>query len=202
MNAVQNRVSETRKSWSERIKTWLGTTSRRPAMKNTFKPRLENLEERDVPSTLAGDINQIQTDLRNTAPYVSNVMGYDQQIVNDVNNLAQAYQQGQSNSTIVGYINQLQSDMTAESQSYGGYYYGFSSNPAMWRDVEALVNDSYYLPTYTPVSTSTNQYSPLTPSNPLYNVLANPDGGWAGGFDFGYSTISGLSPYNPSYGIW
>jgi hypothetical protein len=57
MSASPNRVSEGRKSWGQRIKAWLCGPSRRTEAKLTFKPRVESLEERDVP---ASPVNPLQ----------------------------------------------------------------------------------------------------------------------------------------------
>jgi hypothetical protein len=57
MNASPNRVSEGRKSWGERIKAWLRGGQRPTPTKPTFKPRVESLEERDVP---ASPVNPLQ----------------------------------------------------------------------------------------------------------------------------------------------
>lgn len=80
MNAVHSRANETRKSWSERLKAWLGTTQRRPATKSSFKPQVESLEERDVPSTFGDPFGGVN--LAGTAglPFPSNGTSYQEQL--------------------------------------------------------------------------------------------------------------------------
>lgn len=199
MNAAHNRVRANRKTLSERIKTWLGTTHRRPVTKSTFKPRLESLEVRDVPSTMGVEsVPQLQTDMN----YLSQV--FQQQaasIGKDANVLVQDMQHGQLG-RLGSDIVQLQTDFIKTDQAMLG------AMVTVWTGNVPSPTTSNASPT-PPAATSTSnssgqhsvQYTPANNStSPSYqgnsgtSYPAN-DGGWNNQFGYNPSANTAAAGY-------
>jgi hypothetical protein len=174
MNAGQERVTGSRKSWGERIKAWLFGNGRRAESKHTVKPRLEGLEQRDVPSTLS-DVTQFQTEYNNLTQVRHLTTTYTPTIQKDLNALVQAVKSSQSY-TIVTEIYQLQGDLIQEANWYGGFDPRAALNdPTLSKDLRALTNDAATLSTQQlPVQSSIADILKMFPALPQVPTQSQP----------------------------
>jgi hypothetical protein len=110
MNAVRRQTNEGVFGW---VKAWLYGTSRRPMARPTFRPGLESLERRDVPSATGLDPAQLQAGLN----YLGQVVQQQTAILqHDVSVLMRDAQSGQTG-RLGADMQRLQNDFRAESQA-------------------------------------------------------------------------------------
>ncbi len=116
---------------------WLGVGRKRvsrPARRTAL--RLEALEQREVPAPLAGDVVQTVADLNRISGFYRAASDLPL-IQNDVRNLVSAAQAGRAPQAVY----QLQNDMGQTTRRYGSFAPLVSNDPAMQRDVNALLRD-------------------------------------------------------------
>lgn len=117
---------------------WLGVERKRaprPAARRTAL-RLEALEQREVPAPLAGDVAQTVADLNRISGFYRAAADLPL-IQNDVRNLVSAAQAGR----VPQAVYQLQNDMGQTTRRYGSFAPLVSNDPAMQRDLSALLRD-------------------------------------------------------------
>jgi hypothetical protein len=142
---------------------WFGgerTRVSRPGARRTAL-RLEALEQRDVLSPLAGDIVQTVTDLNRLSGFYR--ASADLSLIqNDVRNLVYAFQAGRAPQAVY----QLQYDMWQTTSRFGAFAPLVSNDPAMTRDVNALLRDVNPGPGQ-PIGSPPAPWGPVVPNSPF-----------------------------------